>query len=118
MAYGPWSMAEWHRPDSEFRSPSAINHMPSTMSHIKVAPYVLGHPHHLHHLGDRVHADDVRTGEDGGRHGRSRSPIPIRRGPAADRIPQKRLARRADEHGAVECRRELRESCQHTITVR
>ena len=88
------------------------------MSHIKVAPYFLRHAHHLHHLGDGVHADDVRAGENGGRHGRSCSPITIRRGPAVDGISQKRLARRAHQHGTVERRRELRESCQHTITVR
>ena len=46
---------------------------------------LLRHADHLRHLGHRVHADDVRAGEDRGGDGGGRAPVALGRGPAADR---------------------------------
>jgi hypothetical protein len=43
-----------------------------------ISPNLVGHPDHLHHLPDRVDANDVRPGEDGGRRGGRRRPVSIR----------------------------------------
>ena len=46
--------------------------------------------------------------EHGGRHRRRRAPVALGRRPAADRVAQERLARRPDEHRAVERRARAR----------
>jgi hypothetical protein len=79
---------------------------------------LLGHSYNLRHLGDGMHANDVGAGQDRGRHGSRGTPVALGCRSPAQRLSHERLARWPDEHRAVERRRELGQTGQHTITVR
>ena len=88
---------------------------PSTSAPSRIC---FGHPHDLHHLGDGVHADDVRAAEHRGGHRGGRPPVALdaagaRRAPRAGTTCA--TARRA---AAGRARGELGEPRQHTIAVR
>ncbi len=78
----------------------------------------IGGAHHLHHLGDGVHAHDVRAGQHGGGHRRRGAPVALGRRTLADRVAHERFARWPDENRPVDERGQLREPGQHTIAVR
>jgi hypothetical protein len=67
-----------------------------------VSPNLFRYPHYLHHLLDRVHADDVRAAKNRSRDSRRRAPVALWRRPVADRLAKKRFPARADEYGPPE----------------
>src|SRR5689334_11229897 len=93
--------------------PSAISHEPSAIS-----AYLLGNPHHLHHLLYGVHTDNVGAGKDGGSDGGRGAPVARDSGPVVQSLPHERFARRTDEHRPVESAGDFTEPRQHTIAVR
>src|SRR5256885_12068436 len=66
---------------------------PSALSSQPLFTYLLGHSHHLDHLLDRMHADDVRAAENGGGHGGPCSPVPPPRGAPPHRVAPEPLSR-------------------------
>src|ERR1051326_3663952 len=72
-----------------------------------MSPNLLGRAHDLHHLGDRVHADDMRTAETRGGDGGGGAPVARGRVGLSARAAEKRLARRPDEQRPPERRRKL-----------
>ena len=70
----------------------------------------------LHHPGNGMDADDVRTREDRGRYGGRCSPSA--RAPASHQgALHERLARGTDQHGTVQPGGQFRQPSQHTITI-
>ena len=68
-----------------------------------IPPNLVGHADNVQHLGDRVHAHDVRARKHRGRDGRRRGPVAIgRRDAPAKRLGEKRLARRSGDQWPAE----------------